>query len=314
MRSRSVLILGGLGDIARSMSDVISSRLPETRIHLADARQASGVDTAVSLLPSAEAESYPAALRALVERFDPDVIIPTNEAEIHRLASSDIDPLIASRTLLETREHILLFGDKLLTYEWGIQNGIPTVPTRVASLASEVGFPLIIKPRNGSGGKGQSILRSTSQLEGLLPQLDDSYVVQPYQATAQEFTCIAARNGSDVHTLVLERTLRNGRSNWIRVADDATVLEVACRTTAVLAPKFSINFQLLRSDDELGLIDVNPRFSSTVAMRDALGFSDLVWTLSRAFNRGPMNYEQPRPGTVVEWADDEGRALLVSDT
>ena len=314
MWSRSVLILGGLGDIAQSMSDVISNRLPETKVHLADARQAHAADPAILLLPPAEKESYPEELRALIERFNPDVIIPTNEGEIHRLAASDIHPLVASRALLESRENILHFGDKLLTYEWGIRNGIPAVPTRVASLASEVGFPLIIKPRSGSGGKGQTILQNSAQLEGLPQFLSDSYVVQPYQATAQEFTCIAARNGSSVHTLVLERTLRHGRSNWIRVADDATVLDVAYRTTALLAPKNSINFQFLLSNDELGLIDVNPRFSSTVAMRDALGFSDLVWTLNRAFNQGAMTYERPRPGAVVEWADDEGRALLVSHT
>lgn len=311
MRSRSVLILGGLGDIARSMSDVISSRLPETRVHLADARQAPVADTAISILPPAEDDSYPAALRALVERFDPDVIIPTNEAEIHRLASSDIDPLIASRTLLESREHIVLFGDKLLTYEWGIQNGIPTVPTRVASLASEVGFPLIIKPRNGSGGKGQTLVRNASVLEHIMPQLDETFVVQPYIDAAKEFTCVTARVDSEFRTLVLERTLRVDRSDWICVANDEAVIEAAHRAAELLQPQHSLNFQFLKDGSSLGLIDVNPRFSSTVAMRDTLGFNDLVWVIKQAFGWSLGSFEAPGPGTVVEWTDDEGRELLL---
>lgn len=313
MRGQSVLILGGLGDVAQSMVDVISVRLPSTRVHLADARKGQAGARSVTRLPRAEDDSYPIELQELVERVDPDVIIPTNEGEIRRLLAAGIDRRITQRLLIETREHINLFGDKFLTYEWSIENGIPAVPTFLSHQVSEADLPLLVKPRQGSGGKGQTIVRDSSELEKVLPQLDESFVLQPYIAAAQEFTCIAARLGSDVRTLVLERTLRGFRSNWVRVADDATVIEIAHRTAALLGPQHSLNFQFLRLGPVFGLIDVNPRFSSTVAMRDVLGFSDLMWALHRVFGLDQVVYEPPRVGTVVEWGDGDGRTLVLKD-
>lgn len=309
----SVLILGGLGDIARSMAGVIQARLPEIEVHLADARASESTGPSVHRLPSSDDDAYATELRSLVYRLSPGVILPTNEREIARLAQGGMPSDIADRVLLETREHLHVFGDKLLTHDWSIRNGIPAISTLKASRASEIGFPLLLKPREGSGGKNQTVVSGPSELAEVRPYLTDAYVVQPYVAAATEFTCVAARAGSDIRTLVLERRLHAGRSNWVRVTDDTGVIELAERMAALVKPRHSLNFQFLKSDFGIGLIDVNPRFSSTVAMRDALGFTDLVWSIRRAFGVPLSPFKEPRVGTVVEWADDDGAELVLRD-
>lgn len=309
----SVLVLGGLGDIARSMTGVMRARLPEVEVHLADARASESTGPSVHQLPSSDDDAYATELRSLVDRLSPGVILPTNEREIARLSRGDLPSHIADRVLLETREHLRVFGDKLLTHDWSIRNGIPAISTLAASRASEIGFPLLLKPREGSGGKDQTVVSDASELTEVRPYLTDAYVVQPYVAAATEFTCVAARAGSEIRTLVLERRLHAGRSNWVRVADDEGVTELTARMAALVKPRHSLNFQFLRSESGLGLIDVNPRFSSTVAMRDALGFTDLVWTIRRAFGMELPPFEEPRVGTVVEWADDDGAELVLRD-
>ena len=310
-RHPSVLVLGGLGDIARSIVKVLQANFVELRVFLADARAPDFKASSVYRLPTSDNHAYPTELKALVNELRPDVVLPTNEREIARLAQDDIALGTTSRVLLETREHLRVFGDKLLTYDWCVSNGIPTIPTVLASGVAEVAFPLLLKPREGSGSRNQIIIDRPAALESVLPTLNDSFVVQPLVAGAQEFTCVAARAGFEIRTLVLERRLHAGRSRWVRVAEDSGVIWLAERMAALVRPNYSVNFQFLKSESDIFLIDVNPRFSSTVAMRDALGFADLVWTIKQAFGLDPGPWKSPTVGTVVEWADDDGEALVL---
>ncbi len=109
-------------------------------------------------------------------------------------------------------EHIQLMGNKSKARETMIQKKIPVVPgsdgpindeAHLASLAEEIGFPVILKASSGGGGKGMRIVRSR---EELLP------------AYSMARTEAAAAFGDD--TVYMERYIENPRHIEIQVVAD----------------------------------------------------------------------------------------------
>ncbi len=110
------------------------------------------------------------ALRAVIEKERPHVIVPEIEAiatdllvELEAAGSVRVTPTARAAQLTMNREGIRRLAAETL--------GLPTSPYRFAdtieSLASatrEIGFPCLVKPVMSSSGKGQSVLRSDSDI------------------------------------------------------------------------------------------------------------------------------------------------------
>jgi carbamoyl-phosphate synthase large subunit len=305
------MVLGSLGDIGQSVRDIVWRAFPDVQVLGADSRADTGIAGSFRMKPASH-PGYLAHLADVVRDERIDVLIPSHEAEIKQLASINARDTLGCDVLVEASETVEMFADKLSTYNWCAANSIPTPTTQILHYSRHLEFPSLLKPRIGSGGKGQIIVNSRSDLD--LIESRDEYVVQPLLQGAQEFTCVLARRSETTVLLTLERRLDGGRSRWICVSDDGLVSDAARTVAQLLRPNFSINFQFLRTETEALLIDVNPRFSSTVAMRDRIGFSDLCWSLERTLNQVLSPYEPPVAGTVVEWLDDNGKEFRVQHT
>ncbi len=108
-----------------------------------------------------------AALRSLVERERPQLIVPEIEAiatdmlvEIERDGLAEVIPTARAARLTMNREGIRRLAAEEL--------GLPTSPYRFADSLAElqaaidggIGYPCLVKPVMSSSGKGQSLLRS----------------------------------------------------------------------------------------------------------------------------------------------------------
>jgi phosphoribosylglycinamide formyltransferase 2 len=110
-----------------------------------------------------------AALRELVEREKPDIIVPEIEAiataELVKLEEEgfNVIPTARAARLTMDREGIRRLASETL--------GLPTADYRFAdtfeefaATAREMGFPCVVKPLMSSSGKGQSVCRSEGDL------------------------------------------------------------------------------------------------------------------------------------------------------
>src|ERR1700709_1729738 len=111
-----------------------------------------------------------AALRALIEAERPHLIVPEIEAiatdplaEIEAEQLAVVIPTARATQLTMNREGIRRLAAETL--------GLPTSPYAFASsleelrsLATEIGFPCVIKPTMSSSGKGQSMARGAEDL------------------------------------------------------------------------------------------------------------------------------------------------------
>ena len=104
-----------------------------------------------------------------------------------------------------TPEAIDAMGSKLAAKRMLADAGVPVLPDveDPARAADEVGFPLLVKPSAGGGGKGMRIVRSASEL--------DAAVAASKREAAGAF-------GDD--TLLLERYVESGRHVEIQILGD----------------------------------------------------------------------------------------------
>ncbi|MET0296233.1 MAG: biotin carboxylase N-terminal domain-containing protein [Microbacterium sp.] len=105
-----------------------------------------------------------------------------------------------------------VMGDKIRSKQHVEAHGVPTVPgfsaagmtdAAIAAAAAESGFPLLVKPSAGGGGKGMQIVRSAADLPDAL-------------ATARRIA--SASFGDD--TLLLERLIERPRHIEVQVLAD----------------------------------------------------------------------------------------------
>jgi propionyl-CoA carboxylase alpha chain len=105
-----------------------------------------------------------------------------------------------------TPEAIDAMGSKLAAKRLLAESGVPVLPDveDPARAAEEVGFPLLVKPSAGGGGKGMRIVRSAAELDGAV------------EASRRES---ASAFGDD--TLLFERYVETGRHVEIQILGDS---------------------------------------------------------------------------------------------
>ncbi len=114
----------------------------------------------------------PKALREIIERERPHLVVPEIEAiatdmlaEIEREGIAEVIPTARATQLTMNREGIRRLAAEEL--------GLPTSPYAFADsldalragIANGIGFPCVVKPVMSSSGKGQSVLRSEADVE-----------------------------------------------------------------------------------------------------------------------------------------------------
>ena len=113
----------------------------------------------------------PRALRALIEREDPDLIVP----EIEAIATAELVALEAEgwRVIPTARAARLTMDREGIRRLAAETLGLPTSPYRFAATEAEfraaiaaIGTPCVVKPVMSSSGKGQSVVRSPADVAG----------------------------------------------------------------------------------------------------------------------------------------------------
>ncbi|MGX5770030.1 acetyl/propionyl/methylcrotonyl-CoA carboxylase subunit alpha [Microbacterium trichothecenolyticum] len=181
----------------------------------ADAPHVREADEAVRIGPGAAAQSYldigavvAAAVTSGAQAVHPGYgFLSENVAFARACAEAGIVFIGPGERALE------IMGDKIRAKEHVASHGVPTVPgfsaagmtdAEISASAERAGFPLLVKPSAGGGGKGMQVVRSAAELPDAL-------------ATARRVA--SAAFGDD--TLLLERLIERPRHIEVQVLADA---------------------------------------------------------------------------------------------
>jgi carbamoyl-phosphate synthase large subunit len=185
------------------------------------------------------------------------------------------------------------------------ENGINAPQTWMLSdLPSDVRYPLFIKPRRGRGSRGCCKVDTPLDLEFFL----NSTSYTPDQLLAQEFvdgieytvSVLVSRDGSVGPIIPKEIICKRGVTR-IAVARHNFNIEMLCKE---IQHKFKangpFNVQLiLDSHGEPWIFEINPRFSTSTTLTNAVGINEVKASLMNALEGVDLPSNQWEDGLVL---------------
>jgi len=219
-----------------------------------------------------------AALRALIEREKPDLIVPEIEA-IHTPTLVELEqegftvvPTARATWLTMNREGIRRLAAEEL--------GLPTSPYRFVDTAedyraaiAEIGLPFVIKPVMSSSGKGQSVVRDAADAEAAWAYAQAGgragrgrCIVEGFVAFDYEITLLTVRHvGGTAFCAPIGHRQEDGdyRESWQPQSMSAAALAEAQRqaaaVTAALGGRGLFGVEFFVRGDEVIFSEVSPR-------------------------------------------------------
>ncbi|RMA41108.1 carbamoyl-phosphate synthase large subunit [Rhodophyticola porphyridii] len=160
------------------------------------------------------------------------------------------------------------------------KNAIATTDAEARAAAETLGYPLVIRPSYVLGGRAMEIVRDAAQLDRYIAEAvvvsgDSPVLLDSYLSGAVEVDVDALSDGEDVHVAgimqhIEEAGVHSGDSACSlpphtlsdsiidRITEQTVALAKALRVVGLMNVQFAVK------DDEIYLIEVNPRASRTV--------------------------------------------------
>jgi len=252
------------------------------------------------ILPLANSSDYLNVLLKVVDEYSIHAIVPGSEIETEILTKNRhlfSVPIIANDYSL-----MPLMMDKFYCNKIIKELGLPYIPTYslydLDLAESKFGFPLIIKPTEGTGGsKGVVIIESKENALSIIDSLKnkDKYCIQPLIGSGdEEYTVgvLSDKEGVIIDSIVMKRKLiglslldtkiinqkkvniSTGYSQGFFIKNK--VIQSFCENLAVsLKSKGPLNVQLRLWKNDIYIFEIHPRFSGTTTMRSDVGFNEV---------------------------------------
>lgn len=294
-----VTAAGGAGtiEIIRSLR-----RLDTYRVVAVDASEYAGgfifADRGY-VIPAADSGRFLEVARELIVRERPEFILPLVDEEIpifHELIE-ELEGV--PRLLLPKKSFCSMALDKWTTFQALSRAGLPTPRTCLPDAIDDGLFPAVVKPRKGRGSREVAYVRDKEGLENYFSsaaRAPDSYVVQE-QVVGPEYTVsvVVGLGGRTISIVPKEVIVKRGITQVGVTRRNGEIERVCCEVQERLKANGPFNVQLLIGPDGAPrIIEINPRFSTTVALTIAAGVNevDIVMRDARGEDVGTPTFEE----------------------
>ena len=311
MKDLRILVTGVAGDIGFAIGKILRNQYPNSFLLGVDIDSNNNslmIYDQFKRVNLADSDSYKQSVINLVKSMRIDFIIPTSEAEINVFwkkklvnffENINVEVLILDQNIIDTSL------DKFKTYEFLKNNKLEYPNTYLASnFDNQEDFPMIFKLRSGQGSKGLRILNSNRDIKA--SEMNDSNIIQELLSDDEnEYTCCVFSDGELYRSIILRRKLKGGYTDSGLVVENENIDFYIVKISKLLKLVGSINLQLRLTNRGPVLFEINPRFSSTVGLRDALGFRDLLWSIQLKLEGKVEKYTKPNQGTKFFRGEDD---------
>ena len=289
------------GDIAQSIIGVISETFESISIFgtdVFDNQPGYFLVNHFEVSPHADDPNFFRWLTQFLRSNLIDYYLPMNESEMRALAAisdNQLNKVLGSCSIIWAgRSAVSLFGDKSLTSKFLTEIGVNT-PLVYEDLdeIQDSDFPLIVKPRFGSGSKSIFRCDSKRELEGSLLFVPTPIIQKFIGENDQEFTAGIFRHSSgESKVVIFRRKLIGGATGWAEVYLDTEMENMCKHIASAVNLSGSINIQFRLDEGKPSVFEINGRLSSSVYMRHLLGFEDVNWSLGLTDSFSPFNSKQ----------------------
>jgi carbamoyl-phosphate synthase large subunit len=269
-----ILITGAHGDIACSVARIIKSEFNKFQIYGTDCENYGPGDylfKKIYKIPNLHNEYYLRTIKKIYKKFN--LIIPCTEPEINYITKKKLYKIFP--VLINKPEIILQFNSKIKTLEF-LKFHFKILSSDFFYKKKDIRFPFFLKKNVGYGNKGYSLIKNSSQLK---KNNNKNWIGQEYLGgNNNEFTCAIIKLKNFEKILILNRKLHKiGYTYFAKVVKNKKLENILINFARRINLHGCINIQLKIIKNQFKVFDVNTRLSSTVMMRNIIGFKDCVW-------------------------------------
>ncbi|HEX5062936.1 MAG TPA: ATP-grasp domain-containing protein [Kofleriaceae bacterium] len=244
------------------------------------------------VIPFGADDAFVPALREIVRRERPDFIIPLVDEEIpkvHRFVREEVPTLKIVGPTLEFSELTL---DKWTMAQALTRHGLSVARSWLASDAAAATYPAIVKPCQGRGSRGLAFLDGPGDLRAYLAaaaQPADRYIVQERLHGREFTTSVVVGLDGTLFSIVPKEAADKRGITQVGITRSVPAIDELCRgITKALDPRGPYNVQLIVGDDGVPcVIEINPRYSTTMALTLASGVNEVDVVLRHARGEDP---------------------------
>jgi carbamoyl-phosphate synthase large subunit len=211
-------------------------------------------------VPRIDDPEYVPTLARLCEQHDVGAVVPLTDLDIEVLAQARADGLLPA--LVPDPEIARATYDKYETHLLLQRLGLPSPPTVLPGEPVDA-YPVMVKPRRGSGARSIHPAHDAEQAEFFCRYVDEPVMVQRLmQGPEFSMDCLSDADGRCLN--VIPRTMiesRGGESIKGTVIADHELIELGRSVVEALGVRGPCTVQAFRDAEiGLGITDVNTRF------------------------------------------------------
>ncbi len=235
----------------------------------------------------------------IVEENDIDIIIPVSENEIIWFNENrDLFKHLKLEILINNPKIINTFLNKLDTSIELTKIDVLTPKTFLFSnYTNQLKFPLILKSIYSINSKDIYIIANQNQLDYLKISIEnhDAYIIQKYIGSLDdEYTTTVYKDKNRLEVITFKRNLTGGMTSFATICNEEIITDYAKKIAESFDLHGSINIQSRKVDNQFYIFEINPRFSSTVFIRDHFGFQDVLWWINSASENTIFNLHKKK--------------------
>lgn len=282
----TILVTGAGGDIALAIADILRRNRPHVRLIGTDIHDDHAGPSRFDIcrrVPRATDPAYAAALATVARQAGAEIVLPTSEAELGSLLAPETWRTVteAAPVLMPNRRAIEAGLDKVATQRLLAEAGLPGPWTVRCGDGMPPDLPCIVKPRSGQGSKSVDRITTQTEAAAACRERPDDIFQEMLLPADQEYTSALFRGGDgDLRHLTLHRVLKGGLSVSGTVVVKPEIDAMLDAVASALELRGAVNVQFRLTPKGPRIFEINPRFSSTVGARDAMGFQDVLWALA----------------------------------
>jgi carbamoyl-phosphate synthase large subunit len=271
------------------------------------------------IMPRVEAPGALEEIIQVVRKIQPDVLMIGSEFDL--LFFSENKELIEAETgaqiIVSPPSVVRLAHDKFATVKFLEEHDLPHAPAiagvdteTMCNWATHRGFPLILKPRQGTSARHVHIVKSVAEIRELISTVPHPMLQvlagPPSSELNHEYTCSIFRciDGTLRGPFICRRTLRGG-SSWITEVVSNPTIDMLLRQIGEALPILgSLNVQLMLNSNTAIPFEFNARFSGTIPIRAYFGFNEPEMAIRNYFLKQDVPEPTIRSGVALRYVEE----------
>ena len=225
------------------------------------------------VVPPFDNSSFYSTIKKIIEKERMDVIIPSLDTILLEFSQKRKEfEEIGAKVLVSEPNTISVTRDKWKTYN-KLKDVIPLPKSFIRKDDVDIGFPLIIKPRDGSGSKNVYRVTSNDELKFFYERTPNPIIQEYLEGKEYTVDCLADMDGNLLLCIPRERIeTKSGISTKGKIIKDERLEGMAKKITSSI--KFFGPFFFQAKEDKRGipkLTEINPRISGTMSLSSSSG-------------------------------------------